>query len=391
MALGDKLVNLDDLKVVGDAVGSLKSAVENVTVAVENVNLDTEHNYATALHMGYYSVTGGQAVYVNNSSFSYMAINVTPGQKYQINKTHNLYTMAQFASLGIVLDANNALINSIANIAGGLPSGEPYDITMPENAALMYLNTDYIYTESNVETTVYAYTDEILLDADKLNKENTPLVYYSDFSDSKNVKVLAGVIRNSGSGWQFIQDSGHEPLNLSSVSVNSNGQIVLDYGFTAKKVLSLVVCPDETFAKIYSVGASVGDSQSIINVYTLPKNIGGMVRYTNNQWDISNSNFTAATFTNGILKLTHEDLHGYPLPDVYNVSCECGSAIACINSIGYDQLWIYAYDFSGSMITSPVNNFSIYAKRSLNSNFINANNIVNAGGNFWIYGIMEVD
>ena len=29
MALGDKLVNLDDLKVVGDAVGSLKSAISN--------------------------------------------------------------------------------------------------------------------------------------------------------------------------------------------------------------------------------------------------------------------------------------------------------------------------------------------------------------------------
>ena len=68
---------------------------------------------------------------------------------------------------------------------------------------------------------------------------------------------VMGVIRNTGSGWFVINDAGHEPVNIASISTGSS-YVQINYGKTASKVRTLIVAPDDTFAQAgYSAGASV--------------------------------------------------------------------------------------------------------------------------------------
>lgn len=114
----------------------------------------------------------------------------------------------------------------------------------------VYLTTGQAASLS-MDAEIYAYV------------ESTPVV------SVLSQKTVAGAIRNVGNGWAFINDANHSPQNLSAISVNSSGDIVVNYSFTASKVVSLVVTPDETFASLYSVGASVGLSTATISVYSL--------------------------------------------------------------------------------------------------------------------------
>jgi len=108
-----------------------------------------------------------------------------------------------------------------------------------------------------------------------VNKQpNTQTAYWQDatFSNvtapdvdpSRKLRVVAGVLRNTGTGWDWINNSGHTPVGFGAVSVVGNA-IRVNYTFTANKVVSLVVCPDETFAlQGLSCGASVGTTYSDI-------------------------------------------------------------------------------------------------------------------------------
>jgi hypothetical protein len=88
----------------------------------------------------------------------------------------------------------------------------------------------------------------------------------------KSVQTLAGVIRNSGSGWFYIDDTGHNRVNMSTVVVQ-NGSIRVEHTSLAKKVGSLIAAPDETFAKEGMIcGASVGNTFSLIDLY-FPLNV----------------------------------------------------------------------------------------------------------------------
>lgn len=96
--------------------------------------------------------------------------------------------------------------------------------------------------------------------------------YYTAVSEvnDKNIRLVAGVIRNSGDGWQLIEDKNHSSLNCDSVYIVDDGKCVtVDYSeLNVKKVVSFVVCPDETFASLgYTCGASAGTDYTNIYIY----------------------------------------------------------------------------------------------------------------------------
>ena len=85
-------------------------------------------------------------------------------------------------------------------------------------------------------------------------------------NDGKTYQIVAGVLRNNGSGWDFLDNVGHEPINISTVT-NTTTQIHVNYAFTAKKVISFVATPDETYAiQGLFCGASVGYETAWIQV-----------------------------------------------------------------------------------------------------------------------------
>ena len=287
----------------------------------------------------------------------------------------------------------------------GLSTEKPDDV--PVNTLYHALDTDkwYFWDGENwtenphsgggftpTETQLDAINSGITAqDVQQIDTNKTNILSIQSAFENKNVKVIAGVIRNSGTGWRLIDDANHEPMNIDSVSVDSANNIVINYGFTASKVLSLVVTPDDTFAQKYTCGASVGLSTATISVYTIPHTIGGFVYYKNNAWDLQYSDFTGATFngTSGELSLTHESLANLATRESQNTSVSGRDCNARLASQGSDSIQIKFYDWDGNVITSPSGE-KVFVCRTINSVHVNANNLVSSGGNFWIFGIVEV-
>lgn len=81
-----------------------------------------------------------------------------------------------------------------------------------------------------------------------------------NFGSSSDFRVVCGVIRQStaSGGWAVIDDADHTPMNVASVTQDGSF-ITINFGFTATEVLSFVIGPDETYARMGLVcGSSVG-------------------------------------------------------------------------------------------------------------------------------------
>lgn len=83
------------------------------------------------------------------------------------------------------------------------------------------------------------------------------------------ILTVACVLRPNASGvWSILEDAGHAALGVSGISQTTSG-IVLDFDFTASKVLTFIAAPDETLAKArFNVGASVGLASATIQMAT---------------------------------------------------------------------------------------------------------------------------
>ena len=85
--------------------------------------------------------------------------------------------------------------------------------------------------------------------------------------DNFDYHVVMGALRNVGGVWSFIDDSGHVPLGVDSVSVDGD-EIVINYtSLGATKVVSFVVAPDERYARSGIIaGPSVGTDETRIRI-----------------------------------------------------------------------------------------------------------------------------
>lgn len=78
-------------------------------------------------------------------------------------------------------------------------------------------------------------------------------------------RVVAGTLRGfPGGTWGLIEDDGHASLGIKGVSVSGN-RVIIQYDFTAKKVISLLATPDEYYTQMgVSCGASAGRASAAI-------------------------------------------------------------------------------------------------------------------------------
>ncbi|MEV8354615.1 hypothetical protein ACFVTT_38705 [Streptomyces niveus] len=80
--------------------------------------------------------------------------------------------------------------------------------------------------------------------------------------------LLSCVLRNTGSGWEILADTGHNPSGVVGVTQHAT-YLELQHAATATKVSSFQVTPDETFAaRGLRVGASVGLATTRLYLYT---------------------------------------------------------------------------------------------------------------------------
>lgn len=95
-------------------------------------------------------------------------------------------------------------------------------------------------------------------------KSNEKVVATVELSD--NYRIVAGVIRNAGGGWELIQDATHETIGIRGVEQNED-RIIVRYD-ESSKVNSMAVTADETMSSEgYTAGASVGISETWVYIY----------------------------------------------------------------------------------------------------------------------------
>jgi len=80
--------------------------------------------------------------------------------------------------------------------------------------------------------------------------------------------LISCALRNTGSGWAVIADSGHQPSGCTGVVTHAD-HLELQHDVGAIRVSSLAVTVDETYAKSgLRAGASVGFTLSNIYLYS---------------------------------------------------------------------------------------------------------------------------
>lgn len=207
--------------------------------------------------------------------------------------------------------------------------------------------------------------------------------------DGRKIKVLAGVLRYSvgTSGWSFISDETHEPLNVSYVTTESN-RVNLYYGFTAKKVLSLVAVPDEFFAKQgFFCGASAGTQNASI-YFQQAQTIGGYIAYSGG-WVLTGApGFNAASFNAGVLTITHDPIgSGYQLTAVGR-----GNTRVSVEAVTPTTLQLSWYDAAGALMTALSTAMRAYVTRTRGmGTYIDPTTMQTNLGNIWVMGVFEVE
>ena len=85
--------------------------------------------------------------------------------------------------------------------------------------------------------------------------------------DPADLETLAGAIRNTGAGFALIDDAGHTPIGLTSVTQTSTS-ITVHYTDPIDQVGAVVIGSDETMADHHvECGASVGLEYVVIRCF----------------------------------------------------------------------------------------------------------------------------
>jgi len=206
-------------------------------------------------------------------------------------------------------------------------------------------------------------------------------------------RVVAGVLRNAGAVdyWQPINDSGHVPVNIDSVSTSTT-VISIDYtSLGAVKVISFVAVPDEAMAKAgFLMGTSVGLSSAQIELSST-KAFADYVSYNGTTW-VSQTGVFGLTFNpaNGNLLATHAALPGANVFDFSAVGR--GVNVVNCNGVSASDLIIQFRDWAGTVLTTANTDMKAFIRHG-SQGVVNPRTVdttLYPGSNIWFFGILEV-
>jgi hypothetical protein len=212
-------------------------------------------------------------------------------------------------------------------------------------------------------------------------------------TSGKKYKVVACILRNEGSGWYAIQDVGHEPVNILSVT-NDSLAINVTFDFTASKICSFVATPDEYLAEQgYFMGSSVVKDGAVIKLGR-QFSLGDYVYYDEATSTFKNAGGNA-TLTgiesmvwrsvDSTLVITHKSVSGA----IASVNSRDGSNIPVLGSVSATTTEIKFKNYDGTGITTPSANMKVFFTRNAR-NIVNPQSVSAPSLNIWCYGIFEV-
>ncbi len=212
-----------------------------------------------------------------------------------------------------------------------------------------------------------------------------------------NYTIVAGVIRNDGSGWAQIA-SPHVAINIDAVS-SDNSFVYVDYtSIGASQLHTFLAVPDETMAAdgISVVGASVGLTQAALRLVR-NRRLSAYIYYDGSAWQMlqnttgnahagyempTSLSFDTAT---GILTVNHPS--GYN--DWASVSGRSGAYVAQPDSVGHSLIQIVWRDIaSGAVVTTPDTKMRVFLERA-SQEILDPSTYVSTSGNIWIYGVFS--
>lgn len=212
----------------------------------------------------------------------------------------------------------------------------------------------------------------------------------------KQYRLISGVLRNSGSGWAWINDAGHVPTGVTPTVTADSTSIYINFGATASKVSSLQVTPDETLTSMgVRAGVSVGTSSATIQLFNQdPFTLNDFVQYASGAWSSFNGVYTGFSYSSGSLILTHEDMG-----TTYNFGASIanrGPVLAQVSALSATttQVQFYTGSFGALTLATTANtNMRFYLTRHGRRAAVpqaDPTTVVAANGNLWVTGFMEV-
>lgn len=210
----------------------------------------------------------------------------------------------------------------------------------------------------------------------------------------RKFRVIAGTIRNTGTGWEVLNDTGHRPTGVTGVTVTSTA-IVVSFASTLK-VVSFVCGPDETYAsRGLRVGASVGLSSANVMCYQEDEHaISDFVSWNGTAWSSLEGVFTGISFASSVVTLNHESMGTTRL--YANVSARppsnaAANTVASIGSLGDTQTFVELRTPAGATITTLSNPTRLWVERKglRKVTAVDPATLTEASGNIWFVGVVE--
>lgn len=217
-------------------------------------------------------------------------------------------------------------------------------------------------------------------------------------------EIVACVIRNTGSGWFAIDDVDHTPLNVDSVS-NNTSTVEIDYSsIGASEVVSLVACPDETYAGKYDFGASVGVETANISIAERQKRIVRALLTHDGAGNIAVSaqdGVTTATLNaeDNEVTVNHSACNGTmftmkDMPQTFATEATMYAPSTYSDSTTETKFILKNLDGSDKTLGTPEWKRCRFVREieheGLDKVALNPNNVSEATGNVWIFGIMKI-
>lgn len=227
----------------------------------------------------------------------------------------------------------------------------------------------------------------------KADKNHTHMQSLLEAASGNQYRIIAGAIRKTNGVWGLIHDEGHTPSGITSVADRGN-DLRIHYGFTAKKVGSLIVAADESYNVLgYSFGASVGLDGATIKIHnSTSAPVGGYVSYGSGGWSVATGNLTGVSERSAnVVRVTHPTVN--PATDIYlSVTGRgAGKYVYRAGSSGVDRTDVEIYDMSGNPVTAWKTDMKVFITRQSSPVAqVKPADMPEGSTNIWIFGIMEV-
>lgn len=210
----------------------------------------------------------------------------------------------------------------------------------------------------------------------------------------RKYRLIAGTIRNTGTGWAAIDDSGHRPAGVTGVTVTATS---IDVAFAATaKIVTFVCGPDETYAsRGLRLGSSVALDAARIHCYQSNEHrLTDYVTWNGTAWTSLNGVYSGITFNGaGLLTLTHADM-GATLGGAVSARPPLGAAANTIASLGgmtdtTTQVELRAP--AGTVITTLPNPTRLWVERAglRKATVVDPATLTETSGNIWFIGVVE--